>query len=117
MALVLAPNPGLRAAAPMTFSVEERTVLLNMARKYIWWMQPEEALCYPARVIAQVMNLGVFEDAFGLLELLGADRLVDVLCRAEAGQFSPESWHFWHYRLDLVQADEPMPPLLVRHIP
>jgi len=36
--------------------------LLPLARKYLWWMPPEEAVTMPDRVIAQVMNLGDYDD-------------------------------------------------------
>jgi hypothetical protein len=31
-----------------------RPFMLSLARKYIWWLRPEEALDIPARVIAEV---------------------------------------------------------------
>jgi hypothetical protein len=37
--------------------------LRPLAKKYIWWETPDEALESPRRVIAQVMNIGTFEDA------------------------------------------------------
>ncbi|MDR2845181.1 MAG: hypothetical protein LBV28_03705 [Puniceicoccales bacterium] len=29
---------------------------------YIWWKTPEEALAFPVLLVAQVMNIGTFED-------------------------------------------------------
>lgn len=87
--------------------------LTRMAARYIWWMTPAEAVEYPRKVVAQVMNIGVFEDAMGLITEFGADILSSILRRAEAGQFNERSWHFWHYRLGLSQPGE-VPPLPVR---
>lgn len=93
-----------------------RELLSQMAAKYIWWMTVDEALNYPARIIAQVMNIGVFDDAFKLFDALGEDVFRACLRDAEPGQFSLRSWHFWHYRLGVVPLSA-VPPLPVRHIP
>ena len=87
-----------------------------MARRYHWWLSPEEALNYPERIVALVMNIGTLQDAAGLAETLGEDALRAVLQHAEAGQFNARSWHYWHYRLGLAQPGR-VPPLPVRHIP
>ena len=36
--------------------------LLPLAKKYLWWMPPEEAVTMPNRIVAQVMNLGDYDD-------------------------------------------------------
>jgi len=95
---------------------QHRELLLGLAGKYIWWLSAEEAMGFPARVIAQVMNLGVFADVGRLAEALGEDCLREVLRHAEAGQFSDRSWHYWHYRLGLATVGQ-VPPLPTRHIP
>lgn len=88
-------------------------LLKEMARRYIWWMTPEDAIEFPARIVAQVMNIGVFRDASRMADALGDDCLRTVLQHAEAGQFNERSWHYWHYRLGLAKVDE-VPPLPVR---
>jgi hypothetical protein len=40
-----------------------REKLEPLARKYVWWKTPDEAVSMPERVIAQVMDVGDFEDA------------------------------------------------------
>jgi hypothetical protein len=81
-----------------------------MARKYIWWKTPDEVISMPERVIAQVMNIGDYDDVPMLAKSVGDDVLRDVLCHAEAGQFDERSWAYWHYRLGL--ADVGQVPLL-----
>lgn len=93
-----------------------RALLMDFARRYIWWLSPEEAMVFPARVVAQVMNIGVFQDAARLTEAVGEDGLRAVLRQAEAGQFNARSWHYWHYRLGLAEPGQ-VPPLPVRRIP
>lgn len=83
------------------------------ARKYIWWKTPEEAIAKPERVIAQVMNIGDYDDLQVLAEKVGDDVLRDVLTHAEAGEFDERSWTYWHYRLGLARLDH-VPPMPTR---
>lgn len=90
-------------------------LLRTMAARYTWWKTPEEALRFPQRIVAQVMNLGTFEDFMAVNRQLGDDCLRQVLATAEAGQLNPRSWHYWHYRLNQVNPGD-VPPLPRRHI-
>ncbi len=83
--------------------------LLPFAARYIWWKSPEEAVRYPQHVIAQVMNMGDYDDVQSLIAMMGKDRLRDVLTHAEIGQFNGRSWAYWHYRLGLIPYDA-LPP-------
>jgi hypothetical protein len=83
--------------------------LLPFAARYIWWKSPEEAVALPDRVIAQVMNIGDYDDVQSLLALVGEDRFRHVLTHAEIGQFNARSWAYWHYRLGLTPTDA-LPP-------
>lgn len=90
-------------------------LLKDLARAYVWWKTPEEAVAKPERVIAQVMNIGAWNDVLRLSVAVGDDALREVLMHAEIGQFSPRSWHFWHYRLGLAAVGE-VPPMPVRRL-
>lgn len=86
--------------------------LKPLARQYIWWKTPDEALAMPQRVIAQVMNIGDYDDVQALASLVGDGVLREALGAAQAGQFSPRSWAYWHYRLGLhSQASVPAMPV------
>jgi hypothetical protein len=87
--------------------------LLSFAARYIWWKSPADAVRYPAQVIAQVMNIGDYADVQKLKQLVGEAGMIDAVKNAEAGQFSPKSWHYWHYRLGLAELEH-VPPLPVR---
>ena len=63
----------------------------------------------PARVIAQLMNLGDYADAHELAELLGDAALIDVLSHAQSGQCNERSWAYWHYRLGMASLNH-VPP-------
>jgi len=94
----------------------DEELLRDLARKYIWWKSPDQALRTPQRVIAQVMNLGDYNDVQVLASQLGEDALRQVLVHAEAGQFDSRSWTYWHYRLGLADVGA-IPPLPARTLP
>jgi hypothetical protein len=66
----------------------DRDALKPFARKYIWWKTPEEAVAFPERVIAQVMDLGDYDDVQTLARDVGDAVLRRVIARAEPGWFS-----------------------------
>lgn len=84
----------------------DQDILSFFAKKYVWWKSEEEAAEQPERIIAQVMNIGDFDDVRALEMLAGTELLAKILNEAEIGQFSPRSWSYWHYRLDLAAVDE-----------
>ncbi|MBI2605477.1 MAG: hypothetical protein HYW49_05285 [Deltaproteobacteria bacterium] len=90
-----------------------RDELRDLAAKYIWWKDAEEAVSDPDRVIAQVMNIGDYDDVRMLSEKAGDDRLREVLASAQPGQFNERSWAYWHYRLGLARAGK-VPKIPVR---
>ena len=90
-------------------------LLKPLARKYVWWKTPDEAVAQPERVIAQVMNIGDFDDMQSLARQVGDDMLRGVLSRAEAGQFNGRSWAYWHYRLGLARPGR-IPPKPARRL-
>jgi hypothetical protein len=89
--------------------------LLDLAKRYTWWLEPEAALEHPQRVIARIMDMGTFEDIHALAGIVGEDSMRAALQNAEAGQFRPRSWSYWHYVLNGL-ADEALPPLPVRRV-
>lgn len=90
----------------MTARTIDREGLALLAKKYVWWKSPEDAVGQPERVIAQVMNIGDFEDIQRIEALAGTEMLARVLTQAEIGQFTPRSWSYWHYRLGIADIDE-----------
>ena len=93
----------------------DRASLKPFAERYIWWMTPDEAVKMPDRVVAQVMNIGDWDDTQALLRLVGEDYFREVLQHAEIGQFNARSWHYWHYRLG-VAAHGQVPPMPTRRL-
>ena len=83
----------------------------HLASRYIWWQSPEEVMSQPDRLIAQIMNLGDYADVQYMVNAIGAGPLLKALSSAQAGQFNPRSWHYWHYRLGLKSSKESLPAL------
>lgn len=85
------------------------------ASKYIWWETPDVAARHPLRVIAQLMNIGDYDDVQALLAAVGEAAFKQAIAQAEAGQFNERSWAYWHYRLGLAQPGQ-LPPMPRRHV-
>ncbi len=94
----------------------DRKTLKQMAARYIWWKKPEDALNYPDRIIAQVMNIGDYDDVTALAEQIGDEKLRNVLVHTEAGQLNERSWAYWHYRLGLADEPAQLPPMPRRKV-
>jgi hypothetical protein len=93
----------------------DRALLLRLAKRYVWWKSPEDAAAQPERVMAQVMNIGDYDDVQALARAVGDDRLRSVIQRAQIGQFNERSWAYWHYRLGLAEAEQ-LPPMPARQL-
>ena len=74
-------------------------LIAELGRKYIWWEPTGDAAHSPDRIIAQVMNIGTYDDIRRLENALGFARLAAVMRGAAPGWFSPRSWGFWRGRL------------------
>jgi hypothetical protein len=66
---------------------DSHEVIKQFASRYIWWKSPDEGVALPARVIAQVMNMGDYADVQALVSQVGDDALRSVL---ERGQRKPQ---------------------------
>ena len=86
--------------------------LLRVARRVIWFEEPERALANPLQFLAHVMVFGTPEDLRALRGIVGKDDYREVLEYAPPGVFDPRSWAYWN----LVCGRRPAPPLPVRII-
>ena len=87
--------------------------LQYFAGKYIWWQPPTVVANDPHRNIAQVMDLGTFEDVRTLEAQVGIDAFKQTLIDARPGEFSERSWHYWHLTLGLAEIAS-VPPMPMR---
>lgn len=85
----------------MTATASER-LIDELGRKYLWWRPIDGRPFSEERVIAQIMNVGTYDDIQQLEAATGRARLADVVLHAEPGWFSDRSWEFWRGRLSLA---------------
>ena len=89
--------------APLPLTPE----LSALARRTVWFKNPEEALHYAAHFIAHVLTYGLHEDVAILRRYVTDDDLREALRQAPPGIFDIRSWHYWHLVLECY----PPPPL------
>lgn len=68
--------------------------LLKLAQRYVWWESTNWALNHPTVFLANVMNLGVWEDWLIIRKILNPNILREVLREAPPGYF--------HYRSTVI---------------
>jgi hypothetical protein len=86
--------------------------LLEVARRVVWFQDPEETLADPVQFLAHVMTYGTIEDLAALRDIVGPADYRAVLDHAPPGIFDARSWAYWHRRC----GSEP-PPLPERTLP
>jgi hypothetical protein len=87
--------------------------LLRVARRVMWFEEPERALADPVQFLVHVMVFGGVEDLKALREIVSKDDYREVLEHAPAGVFDVRSWAYWN----LVCDRQPTPPLPMRALP
>jgi transcriptional regulator with XRE-family HTH domain len=104
---------GLEISLSPTHSVRPRRpslsiVLKRLRKRYIWWripgMEPDAE-----RIIAQVMDIGTYQDVKTLETEVGRIGMKQALSDAQPGWFSAKSWEYWHLMLGLSRVGE-VPP-------
>lgn len=84
--------------------------LLRVARRVIWFDEPERALADPVQFLTHVMVFGTVEDLTALRGIVGKHEFREVLEQAPPGIFDGRSWAYWN----LICGRNPTPPLPVR---
>lgn len=109
---IIPGNAAIARRAPGRPRKQPRAAVLllrSLARRYVWWLSPGEALARPNFVATQVMEMGDFDDVLKLEAALGCEALVRALREAGAGRLSERSWIYWHHRLGMARRR--VPPL------
>jgi hypothetical protein len=71
--------------------------LSTIAHRYVWWSK--DAGTGDDVIVAQVMNLGTYDDIRRLEAVMAPQELRAVMLRARAGWIDDRSWAFWRGRL------------------
>lgn len=91
-------------------SLPETPELLAVARRVMWFEEPQRALAEPVQFLAHVMVYGGVEDLKALRGVVSKDDYRETLEHAPPGIFDARSWAYWN----LVCERQPTPPLPVR---
>ena len=79
----------------------------RLAKRYIWWDTIDWAYAHPDTLLANIMDLGNWDDIQILRNQVGDVVLKTVLLHAAAGCFHARSWDYWHVKFGI----NPIPPL------
>lgn len=80
----------------MANHVSQAPDIERLARRYVWWMAPDEALRERQSLLCQILKLGTAEDYVLARAWFGEDAFKDALTHARPGALDERSWEFWH---------------------
>jgi hypothetical protein len=96
----------------MTLPVPYAPELIRVARKVVWYDDPERTLADLPTFLMHLMVYGSSADVAVVEQHVPPDEFRRVLENALAGVFTKEVWQRWHERFGM-----PVPPLPRRHFP
>ncbi len=88
--------------------------LRAVARRVVWFKEPDEALADRLHFLAHVMTYGTAEDLATLRGIVSCEDFRDVLDHAPPGVFDARSWAYWNL---VLAGRSPAPPLPTRALP
>jgi hypothetical protein len=98
------PRKATNAMKPLPQSPKS----LWVARRVVWFKEPEEALADPTHFLAHVMTYGTIEDLLALGGIVGTAEFREALENAPPGVFDERSWAYWNLKCGRFPAP-PMP--------
>ena len=88
-------------------SIPLTPVTMKIARRVIWFEQPEKALADPIRFMAYAMTYAVHQDMRVIRRYVSDDNFREALDHAPPGIIDPRSWAYWNLKMGRY----PPPPL------
>ena len=73
--------------------------LSELEQKFFWWEHVGSQPRSEARILAQAMSMAGFDEMRRLEQVIGCDRLAEVMLAAEPGWIDERSWELWRGRL------------------
>lgn len=92
---------------------KEQIECLRPLCSLIWWQSEDETLQWPERLIAQVMDKGLFPEWELLMSVVTKAQMGEVLKHALPGWFKPQAWTYWHLMCLNIRYPN-VPPLPLR---
>lgn len=89
------------------------TELIHIARRVVWFEDPNQALADPIRFAVYAMTYGTHEDMKVLRQYLSDEDLKEALLGAPPGIFDGRSWAYWNLKFGRY----PTPPIPQRIFP
>lgn len=86
--------------------------LNQLIKRYVWWETVAWGYAHPKIFLANIMNLGSWDDLQLLRQLIGDAPLKITLQDAPSGYFNYRSWDYWHHKFNLL----PIPLLPERRL-
>ncbi len=83
-----------------------------LARRLVWFEEPEEALSDTFRFVAYAAARATHEDMKLVRSFLNDDDLREALDHAPPGIIDPRSWAYWNVKL----GRDPVPPMPRRRL-
>ena len=103
----------MRPVTPPSFPLRVTQELLRVAKRMVWFREPEETLRDPVLLLCHVMTFGTVADVAATRDHFSDDHLREALRLAHPGIFDARSWVYWH----VVLGVHPVPPLPARRLP
>ncbi len=75
----------------------------RLARRYVWWMEPDAALRDLPGLLCQIMASGTAQDYVAARREWGEAAFKDALRTARPGALGERSWVFWHRQFGLPE--------------
>jgi hypothetical protein len=87
--------------------------MLALARRVVWFEEPERALADPVRFLAYLMTYGAHDDVAAVQRHVGPEEFAQALDIAPAGIIDARSWAYWN----AMAGRYPPPPPPRRRLP
>lgn len=100
----------------MTIKLPKTDELLNVAKRVVWFKEPEETLENPYHFLAYLMTYGFYEDVKVVRKYLSSKDFGEALEHAPPGVFDSRSWVYWNLMCKRHPAP-PMPKRMLGDIP
>jgi hypothetical protein len=94
----------------MITSFPKTPELLQIAKRVVWFKEPEDTLDNPVHFLSYLMTYGFYEDVKIVKKYATMEDFSYTLEHAAPGVFDPRSWAYWN----LMCHHFPAPPLPTR---